>query len=445
MVRRLLFYNFRFVFKLDKWIRKHFTSAGLLVLSGFVAAGIFGIDTKQTMAYQLFTLLATLLFFAMLSSLFFRVHFTVKRKLPRFATVEEKLDYRVTIYNDTQKVQKDLTVLENIKLNPPDFKTFLAAKEPLQTKRNWFDNYVGYPRWVWLTSLSKGADLEKTALPTLLPKDTIEVKMQLTPLRRGYIHLQSLSFARPDPLGLFNAIYTVDLPESLLVLPKRYPVPILPLTGSRKYQRGGLQLAMSVGDAQEFMALREYRAGDPLKHIHWKSFAKLGEPIVKEFQDEFFVSHALILDTFTTKPTSQTFEAAVSVAASFVCAPRDQDTLLNLMFVEAKAYAIKSGRGLSQTDELLEILACVQACTDKPFSTVMPLIRQHIPVLSAAICIFLEWDDERQQLVKLLESHQIPLLVFVIQQVPQPTQLKLQSKVHFLHLDTLAEQLQKVA
>jgi uncharacterized protein (DUF58 family) len=246
-------------------------------------------------------------------------------------------------------------------------------------------------------------------------------------------------------LGLFNAIYTVDLPENLLVLPKRYPVPMLPLGGSRKYQRGGLQLAMSVGDAQEFMALREYRAGDPLKHIHWKSFAKLGKPIVKEFQDEFFVSHALILDTFTTKPASQTFEAAVSVAASFVCAPRDQDRLLNLMFVEAKAYSIKSGRGLSQTDELLEILACVQACTDKPFSTLMPLIRQHITVLSAAICIFLEWDETRQQLVKLLESHQIPLLVLVIQQIPQSTNIDLQSKVHFLHLDTLATQLQQLA
>ncbi|MCK7478688.1 MAG: DUF58 domain-containing protein [Candidatus Moduliflexus flocculans] len=80
------------------------------------------------------------------------------------------------------------------------------------------------------------------------------------------------------------------------------------------------------------MSLRDYRQGDPLRHIHWRSWAKTGKPIVREFEDEFFVRHALVLDTFTDHPQSAVFEEAVAVAASFACTLNTQDSLLDLMF-----------------------------------------------------------------------------------------------------------------
>jgi len=79
----------------------------------------------------------------------------------------------------------------------------------------------------------------------------------------------------------------------------------------------GVALASNVGQSEEFVSLRDYRRGDPLRHIHWRSWAKAGKPVVKEFEDEFFVRHALVLDTFIDDPHSELFEEAVSVAASF--------------------------------------------------------------------------------------------------------------------------------
>ena len=108
----------------------------------------------------------------------------------------------------------------------------------------------------------------------------------------------------------------LPLPQSILILPKRHPLPAFQLPGAVKYQQGGVSMASSVGESEEFVALREYRAGDPLRRLHWKSFAKFGKPIVKEFQDEFFVRHALLLDTFGAHATTDLFEDAVSVAAS---------------------------------------------------------------------------------------------------------------------------------
>jgi uncharacterized protein (DUF58 family) len=55
-----------------------------------------------------------------------------------------------------------------------------------------------------------------------------------------------------------------------------------------KYQQGGVALASNVGQSDEFVALRDYRQGDPLRHIHWRSWARAGKPVVKEFEDEFF-------------------------------------------------------------------------------------------------------------------------------------------------------------
>lgn len=431
MVRRLLFYNFRLIFALDRWVRRRFTQAGLLVLSGVIAAGVFGIDTRQTVAYQLFTLLFILLLLAYFSSYLFRIQLTARRILPKYVTVGETITYRIQLH--TAQAQTELSLFEEVKLNPPSFKDFLEAKEPY--KRNWFDNYVGYPRWVWLMSLSKGAHIPVTSLPYLLAKQPTEVKVSLTPLRRGYIHLNGLTLACPDPFGLLNALYTYPLTDTLLVLPKRYPVNPIFLSGSRRYQPGGVQLAMSVGDSEEFVSLRDYRFGDPLRHIHWKSLAKLGKPVIKEFQDEFFVRHALILDTFATAENTNRFEAAVSVAASLVSSPRNHEVLLDLMLVGTQTYCFTGGRGLAQTEHFLEMLACVAIC-DQPFEHLYPLVEAHSASLSSAICVLLDWDEARQRLVRLLNSKGISPLVLVV----NDSSLTFTDKqVKGLCLDNLAE------
>ena len=108
--------------------------------------------------------------------------------------------------------------------------------------------------------------------------------MQLTPLRRGQLRLLGVRLARPDPLGIFKACILTPAPESLMVMPKRYPVAWVDLEGVPINRAGGPTPAATVGDSEEFVALREYRPRDPLRHIHWRSWARLGRPIVKEFQ-----------------------------------------------------------------------------------------------------------------------------------------------------------------
>ncbi|HYY05173.1 MAG TPA: DUF58 domain-containing protein, partial [Candidatus Limnocylindria bacterium] len=234
------------------------------------------------------------------------------------------------------------------------------------------------------------------------------------PLRRGRLAFTGVTIARPDPLGLVNALVRIPLPGALVVLPKRYAVPDLALPGARKYQRGGVALAGTVGDSEEFVSLREYRAGDPLRRVHWRSAARVGRPVVKEYQDEFFVRHALILDTFAEHEESDLFEEAVSVAASIACSIQTQDSLLDLLFVGPETYCFTAGRGLGHTDRLLEVLAGVRACRDRPFRALHDAVLERALSLSGAVAVLLAWDQPRRDFVRRLRALGIPARVFVV-------------------------------
>jgi hypothetical protein len=219
---------------------------------------------------------------------------------------------------------------------------------------------------------------------------------------------------RTDPLGLCRAFSKVKAPGSLLVLPRRYRVPLIPLPGSIKYQQGGVAMASHVGQSEEFVSLRDYRRGDPLRHIHWRSWAKAGRPVVKEFEDEFFVRHALVLDTFADYERSEVFEEAVSVAASLACTVVTQESLLDLLFVGPESFRFTAGRGLAHADQILEVLAGVSVCRNRPFSTLEALVLNHSGAVSGCICVFLEWNESRQEFVRKLKHLGLPVMVFVV-------------------------------
>ncbi|MEY2466257.1 MAG: hypothetical protein QOD03_778, partial [Verrucomicrobiota bacterium] len=239
--------------------------------------------------------------------------------------------------------------------------------------------------------------------------------IELTPLRRGVLRFASVTLARPDPFGLFRSFVKARQVQTVLVLPKRYALPPIALPGALRYQEGGVALASSIGRSDEFVSLRDYRRGDPLRHIHWKSWAKVGKPIVREFEDEFFVRHALVLDTFIENPNSDAFEEAVSVASSFACTLATQESLLDLLFVGPQAYCFTAGRGLAHADQMLEILASVRSRPDpSEFPKLEHLILEHVSSVSGCICVLVSWDETRQKLIEKIKLFGIPLFVIVI-------------------------------
>jgi uncharacterized protein (DUF58 family) len=391
------------------WLRRRFTRPGLVVLGAAVAAGFMGVDTDHSVAYQAFMLLAAVLLLALLFGWIFRLRFAVTRALPRFGTAGQPFTYRMTVQNFTAKTQTGLTLLDNLADTRPAFHEWRAAW--LEDKQNFRSLRFspGPP-----PHLFQRATVKEAVVPPIPPRQTAEVALEILPYRRGLLQFTGATLARPDPLGLFRAWATVAAPQTVLILPKRYIVPPVALPGTLKYQHGGVALAAHVGQSEEFVALRDYRRGDPMRHIHWRSWARVGKPIVKEFEDEFFVRHALVLDTFTDRSYSAVFEEAVAVAASFACTVLTQESLLDLLFAGPQAYCFTAGRGLAHADQMLEILAAAQPCPTPSFATLEHLVLNHAGVVSGCICVLLAWDDARRSLVTKLKHLGLPVRVLVI-------------------------------
>jgi uncharacterized protein (DUF58 family) len=394
---------------LRHWARQRFTLAGLTVAGAFLAAGAVSTDVENTVTYQSFSLLLALLLPAVASCLFFRATFAATRSLPRFGTAGQTLRYRVRVKNLTSKTQAGLTLLEDLADPRPDFQQWLAFQ--LAESRRVLPFRVSQRR---RNNPFQPAEVKEAQVPPMSAGGEAEARVEVLPLRRGILRFTGVTLARPDPLGLFRSFVKISAPQTVLILPRRYPLPPIALPGALRYQEGGVALAASVGSSDEFVALREYRRGDPLRHIHWRSWAKAGKPIVKEFEDEFFVRHALVLDTFDDEPNGEVLEEAVSVAASFACTVLTQESLLDLLFVGNESYCFTAGRGLAHLDQMLEVLASVRNCADKHFDTLESLVLKHISAVSGCVCVLQRWDDARRHLVKTLRALGLPLRVLVV-------------------------------
>ena len=435
---RIQYFLFNNGLRVKEWVLRRFTRTGQLALVALAVSSVFGLDTNRTMAFQAFTFLVCLFGAALASNLVFRGQFRVERVLPRFATINEPLKYRVRVFNRTSRSWTGLSISEDLSGQRPNLNELADTPEPGEHRRNAFDRRMAFHRWLYLVARKRGTATREFPLPTLGPGSRLEATLELKPFRRGPLRLDTLLINRADPFGLIKTWRRVSVPGKVIVLPKRYPVPDLGLPGNRHYQQGGVALASSVGDSEEFVAMRDYRPGDPIRRIHWKSWAKTGRPIVKEHQDEFFVRHALILDTFQKEGAEDAFEEAVSLASSFACTVLTQESLLDLMFVGTEAFLFTAGRGLSQTEAMLEILASVSLCRDKPFSVLPPIVLNRTSYLSACILVFIAWDSDREAFVNHLRVRGMPVVALVVSKQPKPDQ-GLPEHVHWIEPGRIEE------
>ena len=402
MIWKLSYRLIRAVTSAQFLLLRRASRAGLFVLGGIVVSAALGIDTTQTMAYQIFTFLSALTLVALATLPFVRVPVTAQRLLPRAVTAGESFSYLVKLRNGARSPVGDIVLLENLADPRPSLEVFRSLR---------FPTYRGYWR---LTRARQVGDIAEATVPGIAAGGESGARIEAHALRRGVLHFEGMAIGRADPFGLFRSFASVTARENLLVLPRRYALPLIALPGSRKYQVGGVSQASSVGDSEEFIGLRDYRPGDPLQRVHWKSYARVGRPVVKEYQDEFFERHALVLDTFGEQRASAAFEEAVSVAASFAYTLNTQECLLDLLFVGDAPCTYTAGRGQLQPAALLEALAGAQLRPDSGFETLRGALMARRALLTSAIVVLIGWDEQRRQLVQELRVLGVPLLVMAV-------------------------------
>ncbi len=110
--------------------------------------------------------------------------------------------------------------------------------------------------------------------------------------RRGAYRFNGFRIGTKFPFALFRKSRDVSDEARVLVYPRVYPVAVL----APRAQHLGAHAARQMGRRGEFFGLREFREGDDQRDIHWRSTARSGRPLVREFEEESERRTVIIID-----------------------------------------------------------------------------------------------------------------------------------------------------
>jgi uncharacterized protein (DUF58 family) len=211
-----------------------------------------------------------------------------------------------------------------------------------------------------------GVGLAELAMPSLKPGGSFTNAFAIPTLRRGVIPVGPVRTVRADPIGLVRRELIWTEADELIVHPRTVGIPSTS-TGLIRDLEGTPTRDLTSSDVA-FHALREYQPGDERRYIHWKSSAKTGTYMVRQFE-QTRRSHLVVALSLATSDyaTEEEFELAVSVAGSLgVRAIRDGRTVSVVVstvtpeFAKRKTYAVRSLATHVPT-RLLDDLAVVEA------------------------------------------------------------------------------------
>ncbi len=361
------------------------TRSGKFLIGALVLAGL-GTVTMQLPIYQIFCALVAMILVSLVAGFFSLPLVQVTGMLPSRVVAGEQ-------------VTADLLV------------TNKSPRRPL------FDVGVG------LFDLPPGIEqTDRGRTIAMLGRSASEVlPLSFTPQRRGLFELPPYRAFTTFPFNLFR----IGMPArgdrtTLLVLPSFRPLESVKVPTAMRYQPGGVALTSNVGESPEYIGNREYVAGEPVKRLDFRSWARLGRPVVREYQEEFYCRIGLIIDTFVSPSRPQPpdgypdLEAAISMTAAMADGLSSGEYLIDIFAAGDQLHVFRSSRHTAHLESILEILACVEPSYEDAFDNVSSAIVHELESISTAICVFIEWNEPRRKLVEQIQEAGCALKILIV-------------------------------
>ena len=242
-------------------------------------------------------------------------------------------------------------------------------------------------------------------------------------LARGVYTLPALRVDSAFPGGLWRWGRTELRERQLSVYPRysRLEAFEIPLgTRNRNELSASRDLAR---EALEFHGCREFREGDALRHVHPRSSARLGVPVVKEFQAEGRSRTAVLVDTYEGGPVERLWtgltraapvEAALSLAAAVADALSTTDRVLELLIAGPTVHRFVSQGRIGYLEAVLDILAAAEPSRLDPLDALEPLLLDEIHAIQSVCLILTRWDERRASLARMIDAWGIGLKTVLV-------------------------------
>ncbi|MCA9671090.1 MAG: DUF58 domain-containing protein [Myxococcales bacterium] len=157
---------------------------------------------------------------------------------------------------------------------------------------------------------------------TLPPRRQVRLSLEATPRAAGYWFLHGLKLRVSDRFGIFTMqVYFPNL-LGIKVFPSigstRRPIVVRPRTGA-SHERVGPRLLRQRGLGTDLRELRDHVPGDPFKVIAWKATARTRKLVVREYDSEIVVDHALLLDISPSMRTDDLGQSKLDYGLTLLC------------------------------------------------------------------------------------------------------------------------------
>jgi len=356
-----------------------FTEDGQMLAAFALVATVVAIDVRRSDVYVVWAAMSGLLFTSAAYAWFFRLRgVRVSVVVPRRVTVGDDTAFVVSARNE----------------GPHDVETVVVRGGFLPWDGSWI---VG-----------------RGALARLGRHETDRVELRARFVARGDHHLDPFRLQAMVPFGLALGPALESDGVRFLAVPRIANVVSLALPQSRRHQPGGVPRALHMADSRELVGVRPYRFGDPVRDLHARSWARAGEPVVREYREEYFSRVGIVLDTDVGDAPDETFEAAISLVAGIVDRLGRTEALIDVVVLGQTAHTLTVGRGFGPLDRALDLLARVEAEGAFDAAALGARVLSRVPSIAAVVFVALRWDEPRRSFVAELRRRGATCAAFVV-------------------------------
>jgi len=245
----------------------------------------------------------------------------------------------------------------------------------------------------------------------LLWREKATWKWELTAPKRSCYPVGPLGLITGDPMGFFQQKKELQPVSWITVFPRLVALNPLPLSLEEFFgeQRGN----NPVEDPVYPVATREYQAGRPARHIHWKASLRHNCLQEKVFEHTARKKILLAIDArqFQKDEDEESFEAVLEVAASLAVQLSTRGSSIGLVsnaatFLERPSL-LPLSRGEEHLQSFWEALAALRMEAEKPLAEVL---RQSHDLFRGSLCLYFARQNgkEVEESAEILAFYKIP-------------------------------------
>lgn len=209
------------------------------------------------------------------------------------------------------------------------------------------------------------------------------------------------------PFGLAIGPRRASNGARFLVIPRIAPVDRLTLRHTIPESRDARVLSHAQGEA-EFSAVRPYRAGDPLKHLHARTWARTGSPHVKTYIAEKSERVGLALAIDDDLAADGTKEAALSLTAGIAAYLTRMGNGIGVLSIDLERFRIEPRSGRAALEAALDRLAVHEI--SKQIEPLEAGIEEGVQSLSTLIVVTADEAPRRRAMVERLRATGLPVV-----------------------------------